>query len=148
MPKYVKTARFSLWATRFFLLLLLVSLFLMPGFARFYTRIRVLSRLAGTVLLAAYYICAIPSGLALWRIHTLLGNICRGRVFLMENCKILLQVSICCAAVSIVSFAAGVVYPPLLFVAVIMLFLCLLVNVVSSVMKAATALREENDLTI
>ena len=37
---------------------------------------------------------------------------------------------------------------PLIFLAVIMGFLCLMVSVVAGVMDAAVSIREENDLTI
>ena len=37
---------------------------------------------------------------------------------------------------------------PLIFLSLIMGFLSMVVNVVSQVMKAAVAIREENDLTI
>ena len=39
-------------------------------------------------------------------------------------------------------------YPPLVFLAVIMAFLALVVSVVGNVLSAAVSIREENDLTI
>ena len=51
-------------------------------------------------------------------------------------------------AISLICLIAGVAYPPVMFIAIIMGFLCLTVSVVASVMDAAVALREENDLTI
>ena len=54
----------------------------------------------------------------------------------------------CCAWVGLVCLAAGILYPPLLFLAVIMAFLALVVSVVKNVMAAAVELREEHDLTI
>lgn len=148
MPKYQKTATLSLWVARFFMLVLLAAIFAMPSFTQWYVSFRVMTEQAGTVLLAAFYVCAIPSALALVSIDRLLRNICKGQVFLEENVKYVSHVALCCAAVCLVTTVAGFVYPPLFFIAVIMLFLCLLVNVVSSVLSAATALREENDLTI
>lgn len=148
MPKYQKTARLSRWVTRFFMLVLLAALFTMPRFTQWYVSFRVMTEQAGFVLLAAFYVCAVPSALALWQIDRLLGSICAGRVFLEENSRRVSRVSLCCAAVCLVTAAAGFVYPPLFFIAVVMLFLCLLVNVVASVLAAATELREENDLTI
>ena len=53
-----------------------------------------------------------------------------------------------CGAVSLITLACTWLYPPLLFVTLIMAFLCLVVAVVSNIMAAATRLREENDLTI
>ena len=42
----------------------------------------------------------------------------------------------------------GMIYPPLIFLAVIMAFLAMAVSVVKNVMAAAVELREENDLTV
>ena len=42
----------------------------------------------------------------------------------------------------------GVVYLPLVFVTVIMAFLCLVISVLVCAMDAAVTIREENDLTI
>lgn len=148
MSNYQKTAKFSRWVTRLFMLVLFLSLFLMPAFTQWYVNLRVMEKQAGTIILAAFYVCAIPAAIALGLIHKLLSHICLGQVFIVENARYVSGVSICCAAVCLVTAVAGVVYPPLFFITVMMLFLCLLVNVVSSVLSAATALREENDLTI
>lgn len=148
MPNYKKTARLSQWIARLFMLILLASLFLMPSFVRWYARVRLLTPTARTVLLAAYYLCAVPASFALTQIDILLRNICRDQVFILQNCRIVSRVALCCAVVSVITLASGFVYPPLLFVAVLMLFLGLLVYVVSNVLSAAAALREENDLTI
>ena len=148
MPNYKKSAALSLWVTRVFLLVLAASLFLMPAFVRWYTELRALAEQAAAVLLGAFYVCTVPAALALFAIHRLLRNIQRDRVFLMDNARLVSHVGLCCAAVCLVTGAAGFVYPPLLFVSLLMLFLCLLMNVISSVLSAATQLREENDLTI
>lgn len=148
MPKYKKTARISQWVARLFMLILVVSLFLMPRFVSWYAEKRILTEAAQVVLLWAYYLCAIPAFWALIQIDILLRNICADQVFLEKNCRIVTQIALCCAIVSLITLVSGFVYPPLLFVAVLMLFLGLLVYVVSNVLSAATALREENDLTI
>lgn len=148
MPNYKKNAALSLWVTRVFLLVLAASLFLMPAFVRWYTELRALTENAAAVLLGAFYVCTVPAALALFAITRLLKNIQKDRVFVLENAKLVSQVGLCCAAVCLVTGAAGFVYPPLLFVALLMLFLCLLMNVISSVLSAGAHLREENELTI
>lgn len=148
MPNYKKSAALSLWVTRVFMLVLAASLFLMPAFVRWYTSLRALTDQAAAVLLAAFYVCTVPAALALFAIHRLLTNIQKGRVFLVDNARLVFDVGLCCAAVCLVTGAAGIVYPLLLFVALLMLFLCLLMNVISSVLSAAAHLREENELTI
>ena len=71
-----------------------------------------------------------------------------GQVFLQENVRRIRRLIWDCGAVSLISLACTWLYPPLLFVTLIMAFLCLVVAVVSNIMAAATRLREENDLTI
>ena len=78
----------------------------------------------------------------------LLTNICADRVFLADNAHLVSQVGWCCATVCVITAVAGCFYPALLFICLIMLFLWLLMKVVASVLSAAAALREENDLTI
>ena len=148
MPKYKKTARISQWIARLFMLILMVSLFLMPRFVSWYAEKRILTDTAQVVLLWAYYLCAVPAFWALLQIDNLLRNIGKDQVFLEKNCRIVTRIALCCAIVSLITLVSGFVYPPLLFIAVLMLFLGLLVYVVSNVLSAATALRDENDLTI
>lgn len=148
MSNHQKTARLSQWVARVFMLILFSLLFLMPAFSRWYVKLRDMTQLDGTTILAAFYLCVPACFAALFLIDRLLQNIRRSRVFLEENTRFVRRIALCCAAVCLVTGAAGFVYPPLLFITVIMLFLCLLLNVVASVLSAATALREENDLTI
>ena len=148
MPNYKKSAALCIWVTRVFMLILVAALFLMPAIVRWYTGLRALTENAAAVLLGAFYICAVPAALALFAIHRLLGNIRQDRVFLSENARLVAQVGLCCAAVCLITGAAGIVYPALLFIALLMLFLCLLMNVISSMLSAAAHLREENELTI
>ena len=71
-----------------------------------------------------------------------------GEVFLQDNVRRIRRLIWNCAAVSLICLACARLYPPLLFVTIIMAFLCLVIAVVASIMDAATRLREENDLTI
>ncbi len=148
MPSYQKSAGLCLWVTRIFLGVLGAFLFLMPTFVRWYTGLRALTETAATALLAAFYVCAVPSALALFAIARLLRNIRQDRVFLQDNARLVARVGLCCVAVCLVTGAAGIAYPPLLFISLLMLFLWLLMNVISSMLSAAAALREENELTI
>lgn len=148
MPDYKKSALLCIRITRVLLLVLAATLFAMPPFVKWYAVLRLLSRTASTVLLVAFYLCTVPAGTALCAIHKLLTNICADRVFLTDNARLVSRVGWCCAAVCVITAVAGCFYPALLFICLIMLFLWLLMQVVASVLSAAAALREENDLTI
>ena len=81
-------------------------------------------------------------------IDGLLRNILKEQVFLRENVRRIRIVQWCCGIVGLICIPAACCYYPLIFLVVIMGFLSLVVSVVTSVMEAAVAIREENDLTI
>ena len=99
-------------------------------------------------LTAVFLLCLIPTGLALLELDRLMRRIRQGEVFLQDNVRRIRRLIWNCAAVSLICLACARLYPPLLFVTIIMAFLCLVIAVVASIMDAATRLREENDLTI
>ena len=70
------------------------------------------------------------------------------RVFTRKNVRFLSVISWCCLAVFLVTGFFGVKYVPLFIITLAMGVVGILVRVVQSVMDAAVALREENDLTI
>ena len=115
---------------------------------RWYGQLRLLSSAGQRVILAGYYLCLIPTGLALLELDRLMRRIRQGEVFLQDNVRRIRRLIWNCAAVSLICLACARLYPPLLFVTIIMAFLCLVIAVVASIMDAATRLREENDLTI
>ena len=96
----------------------------------------------------AFWCCAVVILFALWQMEKLMRNILRQAIFVRENVRLVRRVQWCCGMVAVICLVATVfVLPALLFTA-IMGFLCLVVSVVASVLDAAVALREENDLTI
>ena len=120
----------------------------MPEAVSWYGRLRLLTPAGQSAILAGYYLCLIPTGLALADLDRLLRRIRRGQVFLQANVRSIRRLIYHCGAVSLICFLCAFLYPPLLFVTLIMAFLCLVIAVVANVMDAATRLREENDLTI
>jgi hypothetical protein len=78
----------------------------------------------------------------------LLRNILKAELFIEDNVNHIRSIRWCCLAVSIICLAASFGFPSLVFLGVIMAFLCLVINVVGQVMKAAVAIQEENDLTV
>lgn len=137
-----------LWACRVVAGLLGVLAMLMPRAVRWYGQLRLLAPAGQKAILVGYYLCLIPTGLALLELDQLMQRIRRGQVFLQENVRRIRRLIWDCGAVSLITLACTWLYPPLLFVTLIMAFLCLVVAVVSNIMAAATRLREENDLTI
>ena len=121
---------------------------LMPRAVRWCGQLRLLSSAGQRVILAGYCLCLIPTGLALLELDRLMRRIRQGEVFLQDNVRRIRRLIWNCAAVSLICLACARLYPPLLFVTIIMAFLCLVIAVVASIMDAATRLREENDLTI
>ena len=69
-------------------------------------------------------------------------------MFVRKNVRHIRAVQWCCGLVSLVCLPAACCYLPLVFMVIIMAFLCLVVSVVAQIMAAAVEIREENDLTI
>ena len=124
-----------------------LSIFAMP-LADWYVEWRNIDPLLKTVIPTAFWICAVPTVIALLGLMALLRNLFREKIFEAENSKIMLGICWCCIAVALVTSVATYWYLPFIFVAVTMIFLCLIVSIVRGCFSAAIALREENDLTI
>lgn len=148
MKKQTVSAQITLWANRLIACILLLLLFTINWLLDWYCERRFLSADERWAIQCAFYCCAVAVGGALWLMEGLLRNILRQQVFIRENVRKIQWIAICCALVSGICLPAAMVYYPLIFVVVIMAFLCLVVSVVAQVMDAAVSLREENDLTV
>ena len=149
MNTYRTSVRLTLYATRVVFVLLAVLLPLFPWLLSQYDRL--LFPLLGNqrpVLLTAFYLSCAAVFPALSFLNRLLKNIAAGQLFTPENVRWIRAVRWCCLAVGIICGAAAFRIFSLVFVALIMLFLCLVVSVVGQVMAAAVIIREENDLTV
>ena len=138
----------TLWFNRGIFLLFGVLILTMPTLTYWYQQCLIFSNNIAWTILAAFYCCAPMVALALWKLDKLLLNILRGDVFVSGNVAAIRALRWCCLGVCLVCLPASVIYLPLIFMVVIMGFLSLVVNVVCQVMKAAVAIREENDLTV
>lgn len=148
MKQSNRSANACLWAVRGLFGLMLALAVAMPWAVQWYGERRELTGPSQWGILMGYYLCMIPAGMALGDMGQLLRRIRAGEVFLMANVRLIRRLTWYCGAVSVITLVCGYFYPPLLFITVIMAFLCLVIGVVASVMCAATELREENDLTI
>lgn len=142
------TALVTLWVNRGVALVVFALLFLLPAIIDWYAGFRYLSPGERATVMAGFYVCAVIIGFALWTMDCLLRSILQGRVFVRENVRALHRVCWCCGLVARITAVTCFAYLPLIFLAVIMGFLCLTVSVVCGVMEAAVTIREENDLTI
>lgn len=141
-------ARITLWVNRLVALTVFALLFLLPSILDWYREFRWLGDGEKIVVLVCFYLCAVAIGLALWSVDRLLTDILAEQVFTRKNVRRIRTIRLCCGIVSLICIPATIAYMPLIFLAVIMGFLCLMVSVVAGVMDAAVSIREENDLTI
>ena len=148
MRKNNLIARITLWVNRSVAVLLVGLLFALPAILDWYTGFRFLSVGEQKMITVAFYCCVVVIGWALWNMDLLLRSILAEQVFLRKNVRAIRQIQWCCGLVAIITAVTCLAYLPLVFLAVIMGFLCLVVSVVASVMDAAVAIREENELTI
>lgn len=148
MEKRKNSARITLWVNRCVAVLVVALMFALPAIMKWYTGFRFLTDAQQLGVMIAFYCCSVVIGWALWNMDRLLRNILAEQVFVRKNVRCVRQVQGCCAVVSVLCGIAGTSYLPLLFLMVIMAFLCLVVSVVANVMDAAVTIREENDLTV
>jgi len=143
-----RSAALTLWANRLLLVTVAALACFMPGLLRWYNTFRPLEDVTNLALLIAFYLCVPITLFALYNLEKLLGNIIAGNVFVRANVRIIGRVCGCCALVSLICLPAALYYLPLIFLSIVMAFLCPVVNVVRYVFDAAVTIREENDLTI
>lgn len=148
MKKQNLSAGITLWVNRVVAVLLAATMITLPAILDWYETIRHMGQWGRETVLIAFYCCSVVIAVALWNMDALLRSILKGQVFIRRNVQRISWIRYCCGAVSLICIPAAVAYPPLVFLTVIMAFLCLAVSVVASVMNAAVAIREENDLTI
>ena len=142
------SAKCTLWVNRFLAVTMLVLCVFLYDLLVWYRTLRQLPWQVCGAILVGFYLCAPAVFYALWCIEKLIRNILKSEVFILTNVRCIRRIRWCCAWVGLVSLCTGILYPPLLFLAVIMAFLALVVSVVKNVMAAAVELREENDLTV
>lgn len=138
----------TLWINRGMAALIGSLLFFEPALLRWYCSFRYLSVEEIYSITGAFYACAVVSLYALWHLDRMLCSILKYEVFTTQNVNRIRRVRWCCALVSLFCAPAAWYYPPLWCLVVIMAFLCIMVNAVCQVMKAAVTIREENELTI
>lgn len=143
-----QTAKITLWVNRCIAVLVIALVFFLPAILKWYCTFRVLTQQEQAAITAAFYCCVVVICCALWNVDRLLTDILSGLVFTRKNVVRIRRIMWCSGAVSLICIPASFAYMPLIFMVIIMAFLCLVVSVVAGVMEAAVTIREENDLTI
>ena len=142
------SVQIMLWVTRAVAVLVGILPFLLPSILEWYAGFRYLSLTERRTIAICFVCCALVIFWALWNMDSMLRSILSGEVFTRKNVRCLRHVQWCCAIVAVLCVVATFAYLPLVFLSIIMGFLFLAICVVSNVMDAAVAIREENDLTI
>ena len=142
------SAKFTLWVNRTIAVVMGALCIFLYDLLTWYRALRMLPWQVCAAIMVGFYLCTPAVLYAQWCIEKLVRNILKEEVFVLSNVRSIRRIRWCCAWVGLVCLVAGVLYPPLLFLAVIMAFLALVVSVVKNVMAAAVELREENDLTV
>ena len=148
MWTYRYSVRLSGICTWFFMILLAAGLVLAPRAAGAYIVMNHKPQELLPVLLAAFYSCALPAAVLLWKLRSLLSAIGQGQVFTVRNVAALRHISWCCFVVAAICLGFGFAYLPIFFVAVAAAFMGLILRVIKNVFEQALILKEENDYTI
>lgn len=148
MTKQYLLPRITLWTTRVVALIVVILMFCLPALLDWYCSTRNLTVLTQYTILIDFYCCCLVLFPAFWLMDKLLRNILSGQVFTRKNVRIISSLRWCCGGISLICLPAACIYYPLIFMVVIMAFLCLMVSVLVQVMDSAVTIREENDLTI
>lgn len=141
-------ARLTLWANRLVFVMMIAVTALLQVILDWYSSFRELVPVERIGIAAGFYCCVPVVALALWDLERILRNLLGHQVFIRENVRYLSRVRWCCGIISLICIPVTVCYLPLIFVTVIMAFLCLALSVVVCAMDGAVTIREENDLTI
>ena len=113
-----------------FSLALIALLFFAPRIMALYAAWRLISAAVSGVVLAAFYVSALPAAISLVCLFLLLKNLLAEQPFLRRNCTLIGTVSWCCVAVAVVTLVAGFWYMPLLLVTAAMVFIFLILRIV------------------
>ena len=141
-------ARVTQWANRLVFLVLVAATVFLQAILRWYAGFRTLTAGESIGILVGFYCCAPIVAFGLWNLDRILHNIIHEEVFIRENVRRVSLVRWCCGVVALICVFATICYLPLVFVTIIMAFLCLVISVLVCAMDAAVTMREEQDLTI
>lgn len=138
------------WFTLSLIPILVVLAIVFPSLTTWYFTTYGQSLVAETIqrLMIAFYIC-LPAGfVALGLLTKILSNIRREELFIRQNAICFRWLSICALYVGVTCVATGILYLPLLVIALAAFFIGLLLQVLVRFVHTACEISEENSLTI
>lgn len=138
------------WFTLSLIPILVVLAIVFPSLTTWYFTTYGQSLVAETIqrLMIAFYIC-LPAGFAALGLLTkILSNIRREELFIRQNAICFRWLSICALYVGVTCVATGILYLPLLVIALAAFFIGLLLQVLVRFVLTACEISEENSLTI
>ena len=138
------------WFTLSLIPILVVLAIAFPSLTTWYFTTYGESLVAETIqrLMIAFYIC-LPAGFAALGLLTkILSNIRREELFIRQNAICFRWLSICALYVGVTCVATGILYLPLLVIALAAFFIGLLLQVLVRFVLTACEISEENSLTI
>lgn len=100
------------------------------------------------LFLVSIYACAVPTGLILWNLNRLVGDIGLEEIFTADNIARLRLISWMCGVNGVICFLSMLYYLPWGILGCCMIFMCLLIRVIKNVFVRAKELKDENDFTI
>lgn len=100
------------------------------------------------MLIALFYVCTIFAYVILFSVLKLLNNMKKNKVFIKDNTSLMKNMAISCFAIFALCVAGMAIWPSILFIGVVGLFMGLIVQCVRVVMDKAIDMRDELDLTV
>lgn len=144
-------ARYTIWVNRAVMAVVAALMLALPSLLRWYCSLLndyVMPQRDLTGIWVSYIPCALVILYALWNVEKIMDNLLAQKVFIRENVCRVRRIQYSCGIVAVVCVVDVLFALPMLVLAAIMGFLCLVVSVMANVLAAAVALQEENDLTI
>lgn len=148
MNSHTKSARLTLCLTFLILIAVIAAAVTLPWLTDWYICKTGRSKELRSVIMTVCYICLPAALAALYSLIRLLKNILDGEIFIHGNVLHLRLLSWYCAAVALITLAAGYFYLPFYLVGLAAVFFTLILRVIKNVFAAAIEIKTENELTV
>lgn len=148
MNSHTKSARLTLCLTFLILITVIAAAVTLPWLTDWYICKTGRNKELRSVIMTVCYICLPAALAALYSLIRLLKNILDGEIFIHENVLHLRLLSWYCAAVALITLAAGYFYLPFYLVGLAAVFFTLILRVIKNVFAAAIEIKTENELTV
>lgn len=148
MNSHTKSARLTLCLTFLILIAVIAAAVTLPWLTDWYICKTGRDKELRSVIMTVCYICLPAALAALYSLIRLLKNILDGEIFIHGNVLHLRLLSWYCAAVALITLAAGYFYLPFYLVGLAAVFFTLILRVIKNVFAAAIEIKTENELTV